>query len=180
MIKYVVKSNFEKQVMKIKYRIDIRKFLENDFPEYFALVNDENVMKMITGRALEYKEAGERYEKLLAVNDFHESFGSFIVFEKESGKFIGFGKMILEKEKMKEAEVGYMLMPEYWGMGYAAEITKILLEKAENTGLLERVTGIIDPENKASKNVLLKNGFVSEKLCEIDGLPGEILSKQLK
>ena len=180
MIKYVVKSNFEKQVMKIKYRIDIRKFMENDFSEYFSLVSDENVMKMITGRALEYKEACERYRKLLAVNDFHESFGSFIVFEKESGKFIGFGKIILEKEKMKEAEVGYILMPEYWGMGYAAEITKFLLEKAENTGLLERVTGIIDPENKASKNVLLKNGFVSEKLCEIDGLPGEILIKQLK
>jgi ribosomal-protein-alanine N-acetyltransferase len=179
MIKYRPKNNYEKQVRKIEYRINMRKFAENDFQEYFKLVSNEKVMKMITGEALSLEKAEKRYKNLLAVNKLHQSFGSFIVFEKESGEFIGYGKIIPDSETKTEAEVGYMLMPEYWGRGYAAEITKILLEKAEKTGMLKKLTAIIDPENTASKNVLLKNGFISEKFSEIDGLPGEILGKKL-
>ena len=103
-----------------------------------------------------------------------------MILEKKSGCFLGYGKMVLDTENKAEAETGYMLFPEYWGRGYATEITKLLVEKAEKTGILDRVTAIIDPENTASRNVLLKNGFVSEKICDIDGLPGEILCKRLK
>ena len=167
-------------MMKIGYRIEIRKFTEEDFQEYFMLVSNADIMAMITGRALEHEEAEKRFEKLLCGNKVHESFGSFMVFEKETGDFIGYGKMILDIESKTEAETGYMLFPEYWGKGYATEITKLLMEKAEETAVLMKITAIIDPENAASRNVLLKNGFVSEKICDIDGLPGEILGKKLK
>ncbi len=166
--------------MKIGYRIEIRKFTEEDFQEYFMLVSNADIMAMITGRALQHEEAEKRFEKLLCGNKVHESFGSFMVFEKETGDFIGYGKMILDMESKTEAETGYMLFPEYWGKGYATEITKLLMEKAEETAVLMKITAIIDPENTASRNVLLKNGFVSEKICDIDGLPGEILGKKLK
>ncbi len=167
-------------MMKIGYRIEIRKFTEEDFQEYFMLVSNADIMAMITGRALQHEEAEKRFEKLLCGNKVHESFGSFMVFEKETGDFIGYGKMILDMESKTEAETGYMLFPEYWGKGYATEITKLLMEKAEETAVLMKITAIIDPENTASRNVLLKNGFVSEKICDIDGLPGEILGKKLK
>ena len=166
--------------MKLGYRIEIRKFTEEDFQEYFMLVSNADIMAMITGRALQHEEAEKRFEKLLCGNKVHESFGSFMVFEKETGDFIGYGKMILDMESKTEAETGYMLFPEYWGKGYATEITKLLMEKAEETAVLMKITAIIDPENTASRNVLLKNGFVSEKICDIDGLPGEILGKKLK
>ena len=166
--------------MKIEYRINIRKFAEEDFQEYFLLVSNARIMEMITGRALQREEAEVRHQKLLDGNKVHESFGSFMIFEKKTGNFIGYGKMIPDTEKMNEAETGYMLFPEYWGKGYATEITKLLVEKAAEAGMLERVTAIIDPENTASRNVLLKNDFVSEKVCDIDGLPGEILYKKLK
>ena len=167
-------------MIKIEYRIDIRKFSEKDFKEYFQLVSNEKIMSMITGRALQREEAEKRYERLLRGNKIHEAFGSFMIFEKKSGCYIGYGKMVPDAEKKTEAETGYMLFPEYWGRGYATEITKLLVEKAEKTGILDRVTAIIDPENTASRNVLLKNGFISEKICDIDGLPGEVLGKKLK
>ena len=144
------------------------------------LVSNADIMAMITGRALQHEEAEKRFEKLLCGNKVHKSFGSFMVFDKETGDFIGYGKMILDIESKTEAETGYMLFPEYWGKGYATEITKLLMEKAEETAVLMKITAIIDPENTASRNVLLKNGFVSEKICDIDGLPGEILGKKLK
>ena len=167
-------------MMKIEYRIDIRKFSEKDFQKYFQLVSNEKIMSMITGRALQREEAEERYRRRLKGNKIYDAFGSFMILEKKSGCFLGYGKMVLDTENKAEAETGYMLFPEYWGRGYATEITKLLVEKAEKTGILDRVTAIIDPENTASRNVLLKNGFVSEKICDIDGLPGEILCKRLK
>ena len=167
-------------MIKIEYRIDIRKFTEKDFQEYYQLVSNEKIMSMITGRALQREETEERYKRLLDGNRIHEAFGSFMVFEKKSGCFLGYGKMVLDTENKTEAETGYMLFPEYWGRGYATEITKLLVEKAEKAGILDRVTAIIDPENTASRSVLLKNGFVSEKICDIDGLPGEIFGKNLK
>ena len=168
------------RMIKTMYRINIRKFTEKDFQEYFLLVSNEKIMEMITGRALRREEAEERYQKLLNGNKIHESFGSFMIFDKKSGHFIGYGKMIPDAENKAEAETGYMLFPEYWGRGYATEITKLLIEKAAETGILDKVTAIIDPENTASRNVLLKNGFVSEKRCDINGQPGEILGKKLK
>ena len=52
-------------MIKIEYRIDIRKFSEKDFKEYFQLVSNEKIMSMITGRALQREEAEKRYERLL-------------------------------------------------------------------------------------------------------------------
>ena len=38
---------------------------------------------------------------------------------------------------------------------------------------------IIDPNNIPSRKILINIGFTYEKVCEIDGLPGEILSKYI-
>ena len=103
--------------MKIEYRIDIRKFSEKDFQKYFQLVSNEKIMSMITGRALQREEAEERYRRLLNGNKIHEAFGSFMILEKKSGCFLGYGKMVLDTENKAEAETGYMLFPEYWGRG---------------------------------------------------------------
>lgn len=173
MKKFYFKYQLE-EVTELKYKIYFEKFTEEDFEKYFILVNNEKVMAMITERAIELTEAKSDYNKLLEKNKFHENFGSFKVFESKDKAYIGLAKLEVENNDMKEAELGYMLLPEYWGKGYGSEIAKLMIEKAENEKLLKKITAIIDPENKASK-ILLNNGFTSEKLCKIDGLAGEIL-----
>ena len=76
------------------------------------------------------------------------------------------------------AELGYMLLPKYWGKGYGSRIAEALIYMAEKTKV-RRLTAIIDPNNIPSRKILIKHGFHSEKLCEINGLPGEILSRQI-
>jgi len=36
-----------------------------------------------------------------------------------------------------------------------------------------------DPDNTASRKILLKNGFTSEKVCRIDGLASEIFGRKM-
>ena len=57
-------------------------------------------------------------------------------------------------------EIGYGLLPEFWGHGYATEaVCAVTRWAAKQPGVL-RVEAETDPENTASQNVLKKAGFV--------------------
>ncbi len=72
-----------------------------------------------------------------------------------------------------------MLLPQYWGKEYGGSIAKAMVQQAR-LSKLKRLTAIIDPSNIPSRKILINLGFESQKLCEIDGLPGEILFKALE
>ncbi|HAM81371.1 GNAT family N-acetyltransferase [Ornithinibacillus bavariensis] len=154
-----------------------RKFHSDDFDHYFSLVSNESVMAMITERAIPLEEAHTNYKKILELNKKHELFGTYKVSTTDN-VFLGLGRLILNEENTVEAELGYMLLPEFWGNSYGSKIADYFIEQARNTALT-RLTAIIDPNNIPSRKILTNRGFISEKLCEIDGLPGEILSKAL-
>jgi ribosomal-protein-alanine N-acetyltransferase len=161
-------------------RIYLQKFVsDEDFKYYFSLVSNEKVMAMVTERAIPLEEARIDFKLLLDKNKEYKDFGNFKVFETTSNDFIGLGLLKIDENDLSKAELGYLLLPEFWGKGYGSEIANLLLNKAEESKVLHQITAIIDPKNIASKKILLNNGFLSEKLCEIDGLSGEILSKTM-
>lgn len=159
--------------------LNLRKFDSNDFNNYFKLISNESVMAMITERSIPLNEAQVKFQKILVRNKKFVEFGSYKVYTSKTNEFIGLGSLILDEEKFDEAELGYMLLPEHWGKGYGSEIAEILIGIA-NKAKLKRLTAIIDPKNLPSRKILVKKGFISETLCEIEGLPGEILSKELR
>lgn len=60
------------------------------------------------------------------------------------------------------AEIGYLLNPDYWGQGIIKEAIEAVLIYGFSKMNLHSVEAVINPENKASKNVLLHFGFVQE------------------
>jgi len=160
----------------MKYRISLKKIVSEDFESYVAMVGNEKVMAMITERALTIEEAQKKFENMLQNSELDPLYGSFRVVEKKSAKVIGFAKLEITREKRDEAELGFMLLPVFWGMGLGSEIARILLDVAISDPRLKRVYAKIDPNNEASRKILVNNGFKSEKVVEIDGLPGEILA----
>lgn len=162
-------------------RIYLKKFaVPADFSDYYLLVSNEQVMAMVTERGLSLEEATEKFEALLKTNGKYPDFGHFKIFDAETHQFIGLGKMELSDSVAAEAELGYLLLPEYWGKGYGTEIAQQLMDLATSTPFLHKITGIIDPANIASRKILTNLGFISEYLGEIEGLPGEILAKKIK
>ncbi len=71
-----------------------------------------------------------------------------------------------------------MLLPENWGKGYGTRIAGTLIDMARQREL-EILKAIIDPYNIPSRKILINHGFISKKVCTIDGLPGEIFTKKL-
>lgn len=159
-------------------QINLLKFQKMDFDYYFCLVSNEEVMAQITERSITFEEAQLNFQKLLERNEKYENFGSYKIFDSSRKEFIGLGHLTLNEGFIDVAEIGYMIMPENWGKGYGTEIAKVLIEKAVKSEL-KILKAIIDPGNIPSRKILINQGFISEKVCEIDGLPGEILSKNL-
>ncbi|MCM0648903.1 GNAT family N-acetyltransferase [Clostridium swellfunianum] len=57
-----------------------------------------------------------------------------------------------------------MLLPEYWGKGYGSEIAGELLHRVDKLKSIKLVTAVTSSNNSASKNILIKHVFVSEKV----------------
>ena len=108
-----------------------------------------------------------------------KSFGTYKVFKTVNNDFVGLAKLEVKEANLNEAELGFMILPEFWGQGLGSEIARVLLNKAKMSNKLSRVFAIIDPNNIASRNILIKNKFISDVVREFDGLPGEILSKNM-
>ena len=155
--------------------LQLEKFTPNDFACYYALVSNQQVMKMITEKAIGFNEAQQKFHKLLENNDIVEDLGSFKVLNKKTGAFIGLAKLTIMNKNDKEAEIGYMLLPEFWGKGIGSQIGKLLIAMAQRHQGLEKLFAIIDPDNLPSRKILIKQNFTSREFKDFNGLPGEVL-----
>ena len=63
-------------------------------------------------------------------------------------------------------EIGWVLLPEYWGRGYASALTDLLIQRAGQ----ERRQLVIEcaPQQQATKCIAVRKGFRYQGL--IDGL----------
>jgi RimJ/RimL family protein N-acetyltransferase len=164
----------------MKQRIYLEKMLPQDFDSFYGMVANEKVMALITERALTKEEALKKFHILLKNSELHESFGSYKVLERTSSRLLGMAKLEITPENLKEAELGFMLFPEFWGMGFGSEIAEFLLEVAQADPDLKRVYANIHPGNKASRKILINKRFTSEMVGIIDGLESEIFGRNLK
>lgn len=154
-------------------------YQKNDQQLYSVLTKDIRVMRYITEKAEPEIEVVENFKKILAYNAVHDDqTGYYKFFDQEI--YIGFGK--LSWDEKNEIEIGYMLLPEHWGKGYATQIIAILLDLIQQSKALHDTTvyAIIDPKNGASKHLLEKYQFVSVWQGFEDGLPSEHLVWQPK
>ena len=151
-------------------------FRAEDYPEYRQLTSNPGIMEMITGRALEETESRTHFDRVLQQNQIAPGFGNFKLMRQSDQAFIGLAKLVLNQPGDREAEIGFMLLEPYWGKGIASEATRQLLAFARSRKNLLNVKAILDPLNKASRKILVQEGFVSEFVGEIDGLPGEVMN----
>jgi ribosomal-protein-alanine N-acetyltransferase len=66
-------------------------------------------------------------------------------------------------ENTREIQIGYLLLPYYWGMGLGTEAASAALKYGFEVAKLERVVAVAKPENIASRRVMEKVGMKYEK-----------------
>lgn len=155
----------------------LQRFSETDFPDYFKLVSNINVMAMITERAVPLDEASRDFRLILDDNARYSDLGYYRITDDRQGNFIGLAKLASVPNQPETAELGYMLLPEYWGVGIASQVAALLIVQACRNPEISSLIAIIDPANLASKKILTNNHFITLELRDFDGLPGEILQR---
>ncbi|MGV3601171.1 MAG: GNAT family N-acetyltransferase [Dyadobacter fermentans] len=138
-------------------RLRYEKFTPNHFEDYFRLVSRQDVMVHISGAGLDLSGARKRFERSLRADGRQNDMGFVAVYERATDLYVGLGKIVPFEDGF--TEIGYALLPEFWGKGYASEITATLIAYARNCGSVESLVALVSPENQASINVLTKHQF---------------------
>ena len=87
--------------------------------------------------------------------------------EKESGKMIGqCGLLIQQVDGEERLEIGYSILPAYWGKGYASEAAIKCRDYAFENDFWPSLISIVHVENLASEKVARKNGMQLEKVLD--------------
>lgn len=139
-------------------KLKIRKMNMGDADDLYELLSDAAVMKFLeppfsraeTIRFL-WKNGLSSPPRVLAVDN-------------ENGAFIGY--VIFHDYDDSGIEIGWVLKPEIWGRGLAAQLTAELIKVAQG----RKKDAVIEcaPNQLASKRIALKFGFAY--MGQIDGL----------
>jgi [ribosomal protein S5]-alanine N-acetyltransferase len=98
--------------------------------------------------------------------------GMNALIEKHTDAFIGqCGLLVQEVDDNKELEIGYSILPEFWGKGFATEAAQKCKEFAFTNSVTSTLISIIHIENYRSEKVALKNGMQLEKQTVFKDMP---------
>ena len=80
---------------------------------------------------------------------------------KDTGEFIGMCGLITQEVNGKTVvEIGYHLLREYWGLGYATEAAQLFKKYGFENKFADTLVSLINPNNIPSQKVAIRNGMV--------------------
>ena len=95
--------------------------------------------------------------------------GAYLIVHGETNLLLG--STGLECESGGEAVTGYVLARDVWGLGYATEALRAMIELGATLGVRTLTAGC-HPEHRASRRVLEKGGFtIRERRSRTSGFP---------
>lgn len=152
-------------------RLVLRAFHADDLDAYATMQANPEVMRYLgTGQTRTRAESWDAIARMLGHWSLR-GYGSFAIEEAASGQFVGRAG-ILHPYEWPGPELAYALDQPFWGMGYAAEASRAVLEWAQTSAGLGELVSFIYPANEASKSVARKLGATRGPDVEILGMSG--------
>lgn len=158
-------------------RLVLREFTETDTPAIYELVSNSEVMRFSDG-VESMEEASARLAEYRH-SYIHRGFGKWAVEEKEEGKVIGYcGFGVEEFDGEAKPELGFRLLPQFWGQGIATEAALACSEYGFTDLGFSSYLGFTQPMNLASRAVLEKIGMMFIRHGQFHGYPIAIYEKE--
>jgi RimJ/RimL family protein N-acetyltransferase len=140
-------------------RLRLRRLTVADAPFMLRLLNEPSFIKNIGDRNVRTMEDARAYIEDFPLASYAE-FGFGPYFTEERTTKAGIGICGLRQRPAFDApDIGYALLPEYWGRGYAYEASVALMSFAKSNLGIARMLGFVNPDNVPSIRLLEKLGF---------------------
>lgn len=143
-------------------RLYYRELEASDADGMFALDSDPEVHRYLYDAVIHDVEQSKEVIEYVRQQYKDVGLGRMAVILKETNEFIGWAGLKLESNVNgydKFYDIGYRLMPQHWGKGYATEATHFFLDYAFTTLKAEKVNAYAFQDNGASVRVLEKCGL---------------------
>jgi [ribosomal protein S5]-alanine N-acetyltransferase len=140
-------------------RLIIRQLTKNDLQHFFDLNGNEEVVRYIRP-AVNREEAEKSLLWNIAFYASHPNLGRWAVIEKATNTFAGSFALIPIEQEKEILQIGYALLPQFWGMGYASELVQFGKPFFFEHHFQDILYAVTEQPNLASQQVLLKSGFV--------------------
>ena len=145
-------------------RLRLRPFEEADHPLALRIASDPDVTKYLYfwGRIGSTPESDARRYLTYALGRWRETplrAWEYCVTLKETGEAIGQGSVEWWQDAAGTAGLGWILLPEYWGKGYATEMGRELTRAAFEELGARTVIALCDDRNAPSYHVMERLGM---------------------
>jgi 8-oxo-dGTP diphosphatase len=139
-------------------RLRLRRLVSDDAAEVVRLLNDWEVTRLTSNIPYPYdREIADSFIAKVAAESGEGRALVFVVEDRLDKQLVGCVGSSIEAAV---AEVGYWFGRNYWGKGYASEALPRCLRMLFDHFGVDSAWASVLPENKASRRVLEKSGFV--------------------
>lgn len=146
----------------VTLRLELREFVAADFDDLWRLDQDPGVMRYIGGgRSSTRAQVAAALMRIPRVYRLYPGLGTWRAARRDTGAYIGWFTLKYIPDTV-EVEIGYRLLREAWGQGYATEgATELVRYGFDDLGL-HRIVGLTHRDNVASQRVLQKAGLAAD------------------
>ena len=148
-------------------RLLINRITLDDAGFILKLMNDKDWIKNIGDRGIRTIEETEEYIRTRFLKTYNEvGFGFYSLVRKSDQQIIGIAGLV-DREGLDHIDIGYGMLPEFRGKGYAFEATKAIFDYGYKDLKLDKIVAIVNPDNPSSIKLLSKLGLEFEKMIRL-------------
>ena len=145
-------------------RLLLRPWRDDDYDDLYRLCSNERVMHYFPA-TLSPEETADFLERLQRAHQLH-GYCYFAVEERATGNFIGFTGLAYQTYDMDftpATDIGWRLLPEFWGKGYATEGAQRCVDFARDELKLDQIIATTTHNNEPSRAVMNRIGMKLDK-----------------
>ncbi|PJG57798.1 GNAT family N-acetyltransferase [Aeromonas cavernicola] len=153
--------------MIIAKRLQLRELTTLDAPFILTLLNDHDFYRYIGDRGIHtLAQAQEYIQQGPIVSYSRYGHGLYLVERRADGAKLGICGLI-KRDTLPCQDIGYALLPNYRGQGYALEAAQAALQDGRERLGINRVIAIVAPGNDRSIALLTKLGLTCRGLLAL-------------
>lgn len=148
-------------------RLVVRQVTLDDAEFILGLLNEPSWLRFIGDKGVRTLDDARNYIATGPIASYERfGFGLCMTVQKSDGARIGLCGL-LKRDTLPDVDIGFALLPAYWGNGYALEAARAVLEDGRTTHGLRRIVAITNPDNERSIQLLEKLGMKREGTVRI-------------
>jgi RimJ/RimL family protein N-acetyltransferase len=154
--------------------LTLRRLEIGDAEFIIGLLNDPSFLRFIGDKGVRTLDDAREYISNGPIASYERfGFGMYLTERKDDAVPIGICGL-LKREALKDVDVGFAFLPQFWSKGYAFESASAVMAYGRNVLGLTRIVAITSPDNEASLRLLGKLGMKFESMVRLSAESPEI------